>query len=216
MHDESLSKIDKFFAKYPLRRYEKGQILVNANEDVDRIYYIVSGQVVQYDTTDRGVQIVVNVYKNPAFFPFNQVVVEAPNLYFFEAFRTTEVREAPIQDVIEFVKNNADVGFSLIKRLSVGLEAIERRMAHAMSGRSINRVTFELITQCKRFGVKERDGSYLLDMHEHELASRAGLSRETVNRMLHILKRYNLVAINHKMLIVRDLQGLEDRLKFHL
>ena len=216
MHDESLSKLDKFFAKYPLRRYEKGQILVNANEDVDRIYYIVSGQVAQYDTTDRGVQIVVNVYKNPAFFPFNQVVAEAPNLYFFEAFRNTEVREAPIQDVIEFVKNNADVGFSLIKRLSVGLEAIERRMAHAMSGRSINRVTFELITQCKRFGVKERDGSYLLDMHEHELANRAGLSRETVNRMLHILKRYNLVAINHKMLIVRDLQGLEDRLKFHL
>lgn len=216
MHDESLSKIDNFFAKYPLRRYEKGQILVNSSEDVDRIYYIVSGQVAQYDTTDRGVQLVVNVYKNPAFFPFNQVAAEAPNLYCFEAFRTTEVREAPIQDVIDFVRDNADVGFSLIKRLSIGLEAIERRMAHAMSGRSINRVTFELITQCKRFGVKERDGSYLLDMHEHELANRAGLSRETVNRMLRILKRYNLVAINHKMLIVRDLQGLEDRLKSHL
>jgi len=216
MNDESLSKIDRFFAQYPLLQYEKGQVLISANENVNHIYYIVSGQVSQYDTTDRGVQIVVNVYKNPAFFPFNQVVAGAPNLYIFEAFRATEVREAPAQDVIEFVSNNADVGFSLIQRLSVGLEAIERRMAHAMSGRSINRVTFELVTQCKRFGVKERDGSYLLDMHEHELANRAGLSRETVNRMLHILKRHKLVAINHKMLIVLDLNGLEERLKFHL
>lgn len=216
MNDESLSKIDRFFAKYPLRRYEKGQILLSAGEDARHIFYIVSGQVSQYDTTDRGVQIVVNVYKSPAFFPFSQVVAKAPNLYIFEAFRTTEVREAPVQDVIDFVRDNADVGFSFIQRLSVGLEAIERRMAHAMSGRSINRVTFELITQCKRFGIKERDGSYLLDMHEHELANRAGLSRETVNRMLRILKRNNLVAINHKMLIVRDLQGLEDRLEHQL
>ena len=206
------AKIDDFFSKYPEKHFDKGYILASANEDLPGIIHLIEGQVRQYDITSQGGEVVVNVFKPPAFFPMSWAINRMPNRYFFEAATSLRAHIAPPEEAIAFLQSNPDVMFDLLARLYSGVEGIQRRMAHLMGGTAKTRLLFELITEIKRFGTKQPDGSYTMALHEDELARRAGLTRETVNREIMELKRSSKVSVDHKQLTVGDLSALEHEL----
>ena len=86
---------------------------------------------------------------------------------------------------------------------------MQRRMAHLMGGTARSRLVFELMIECQRFGIRQDNGSYLLTLHEDELARRSGMSRETVNRELSKLKAEAVVGMRRHDLIVKDLHRLQ-------
>jgi CRP-like cAMP-binding protein len=212
MDDLIKHKIADFFAKYPERHFDQGQLLVQANESPSGIFHIVSGQVRQYDISDQGNEIVVNVFKAPAFFPMSWAITNTPNRYFFEAATSLEVHMVPAVDAVDFIKQNPDVMFNLLARLYSGVEGLQRRMAHLMGGTAPTRVAFELVIACKRFGEKQLNNAYSIEINEEELAHRSGMTRETINREVSALKQQGLIAVDHKRIIVKDLQRLEAQL----
>lgn len=216
MTPQVAKKVEKFFSEYPLRQYSKGELLILADENPKHIYYLVSGLVREYDISYRGDEIVVNVFKHPAFFPMSWAINKTPNRYFFEAYSKVAVREAPPQDALEFIKRNSDVMFDLLGRLYIGVEGMSRRMAHLMGGSAKSRLLFELILEAKRFGKPREDGSYLMVLNESEIASRAGLSRETVSREIRELKKMNLIEVGRKGILLQDIESLEAKLGSNL
>lgn len=205
-------KIEKFFEKYRLRHFDKSQILIYAGDKPPGIFHLISGQVRQYDITEKGEEVVVNVFKPPAFFPMAWAINKTPNQYFFETSEPTEVRMAPANDVVAFLKSNHDVTYDLLSRLYTGTDGMQRRMAHLMGGNGRSRVLFELLVECKRFGKLQKNGSYILTMHEDELARRSGLSRETINRELSKLRTKKIIDITHKEIIIKNIKRLEKEL----
>lgn len=212
MDTQVSKKIEKFFAKYRLRHFDKRQILIYAGDDPPGIFHLISGQVRQYDITEKGEEVVVNVFKPPAFFPMAWAINKTPNQYFFETSEPTEIRMAPASDVVTFLKANHDVTYDLLSRLYSGTNGMQRRMAHLMGGSGHSRVLFELLVECKRFGKLQKNGLYILSMHEDELARRSGLSRETINRELVKLKTLKIINITHKEIIIKNLKRLEAEL----
>lgn len=69
MVEDISTKIGKFSAQYRLRNYAKGQILILNGEDTNYVYQLVKGKVKEYDVTYRGDEIILNVFKPPAFSP---------------------------------------------------------------------------------------------------------------------------------------------------
>lgn len=212
MNTRVARKIEEFFEKYPQRHFDKNQILIYTGDEPIGIFNLISGQVRQYDITENGEEIVVNVFKPPAFFPMTWAINKTPNQYFFETSMPVDVRIAPAKDVVKFLKDNLDATYDLLSRLYSSTDGMQRRMAHLMGGSARSRVLFELIIECARFGKQQKDGSYILVMHEDELARRSGLSRGTVNRELGKLKARKMLKIDHKQLIVKDLGRLEKEL----
>ncbi len=209
-------QLDSFFRKYPIRHFDKGQIIIATNETPPGIFYVVSGQVRQYDITDLGVDIVLDVLLDSSVFPLEWAVRDVNTQYFYQAISPVEVRLAPLNELQNFLKQSPRLVYSMLNRSVAAMTIMQRRMAHLMSGVTYNRVMFELIAQAKRLGIKQTDGSYLLNMHEDELAQRAGLTRETVNREVGKLKRLGLVEVNHRRISIKNLDKLESLLGDHL
>lgn len=205
-------KVNDFFSQYPERKFSKGQILIYAGDDPTGIYYIQIGQIRQYDINEKGDEVVVNVFEHPSFLPMPWLLNGTRNQYFFEAFTPVTVRIAPGDDVLNFIKKNHDVTLDLLQRLYRGVDGIQRRMTHLMGGSARSRVLFELVLECKRFGKKQKNGTYILEMHEDELASRSGLARETISRHLSKLNHGTFITVTHKEIIVKNLQRLEEEL----
>ena len=209
-------KIEKFFKAYPPSRFDKGYILIYAGYDPPGIFYIISGQVREYDVSENGDEIVVNVFKPPAFFPMSWAINKTPNQYFFEAASTITVRQAPAEEVVAFIKLNPDVMFDLLSRLYSGTDGLLRRTAHLMSGSARTRLLFELLMEGRRFGRRLPDGSCLIPINEGELAKRAGLSRETVSRQLVKIRGKDSVKASSRGIVVKDLRYLEKELGANL
>jgi CRP/FNR family transcriptional regulator len=209
------AKLEAFFANYRTRKYAKGKILILNGDTTDYIYHMVNGKVKQYDVTYRGDEIIINVFKPPAFFPMSLAVNKVANSYIYEADTDIEVQQAPADEVVDFIKANPDVMFDLLSRVYRGVDGLLGRMSHLMASSAKARLMYELIVECRRFGDGQLE-DYKLSINEVELAARAGLSRETISREMQALVKDDLVEILNHAIIVKDVKALEKKLGFEL
>jgi len=205
-------KIKEYFSRYPLRKYPKGQILIFSGEDTNKIYYLVEGKVKVYDISYRGDELILNIFKNGAFFPMSLAINKNQNNYFYKTETETTVRAAPAEEVIGFVKDNPDVLFDLTSRLYRGVDALLEKLVHLMSGTASERLMFEILTEARRFGEDGTNKTVLLRLTELDLANRCGLSRETVSREIHKLKKSGLVRLSKDGIVIEDISDLQARL----
>lgn len=216
MKDEVAKKIEDFFKQYRVRRFNKGYILMYADNEPPGVFHLVSGQVRQYDISSSGAEVVVNVFKPPAFFPMSWAINKTPNQYFFEAESSVTIRMAPADEAVEFIKSNPDVMFDLLSRVYSGADGLLRRMAHLMGSSASTRLLYELLIAGRRYGKEQPDGSLIIPISEEELAKRAGLSRETVSRELGKIKKMDLASVSRKGFSIKDLSKLEKELGSNL
>lgn len=213
MSNDVATKIDRLFSTYPKRKYPKGQIVVFAGENPGHVFYITKGKVREYDISYRGDEIVMNLFKPPAFFPMAWVINKSKNSYFYKTESETEMHIIPADEALQILKDNPDVMLDLIGRLYRGLDGLLGRMVHLMSGTAKQRLLYELVVECRRFGEKQDDGSVMLHATEADFAARSGLTRETVSREMHSLKADGLISIDAKSMRVHDLRALEEKLR---
>ena len=204
--------VDKFFSSYRIRSYAKGQVLILNGDDTEIVYNLVSGRVKQYDVSYRGDEIILNVFKPPAFFPMSLAINHNENPYTYEAETDIEVRQAPAAEVVALLKAHPEVTFNLLSRVYRGVDGLLGRMTHLMTSSAKGRLMFELLIACRRFGETATDGSYTLAMKETDLGARAGLSRETVSREMKKLINEELVQFSSGKIIIKDLVAFEERL----
>lgn len=206
------AKIENFFSSYRLRSYSKGQVLILNGDTADYIYHLVEGKVKEYEVTYRGDEIILHVFKPPAFFPMALAINKVNNPYIFEAESDIKVHQAPSGEVIDFLKDNPDVMFDLLSRVYRGVDGLLGRITYLISGSARSRLIYELLVESRRFGTKQDNGSCLLNISEKELGARAGLSRETVSREIHKLKTEKLIDHASKGILIKNLELLESNL----
>lgn len=206
------SKITTFFEQYPKRKYKKGQVLIFANDELEDIFYITEGLVKQYDITNRGDEIILNIFKSPAFFPMSVAINKTPNPYVYEAETEVSVHVAPVEAALVFVQDNPDVLFDLLSRLYIGIDGLLGRLTHLMASTARGRLMFEIVIVSRRQGKALRNGRYEITISERELGARAGLSRETVSREMTKLIKESLVTLEKGALTVIDIEKFETKL----
>lgn len=215
MNDDVRKKIEEFFNHYPMVKYPKNQILIFPGEKIEKIFYIVSGRVSQHDISYRGDEIVVNTFKPPAFFSMAMALNQTPSNFFYKTETNTELRIASAQDVVNFVNENPDVTYDLLKRVYRGIDSVLDRMIHLMSGTAKSRLVFDLIAEFRRFGKTDGEHQYI-EATETNIASRSGLSRETVSREMKHLKNKDLVTIKSHRIYLINIPELEKLLANHM
>lgn len=202
-------KIDTFFAQYPQRAFDKGQLIIYSGSDPTGIFYLEKGRVRQYDVTINGDETVISVMKPPAFFPMMWALNKSPNSYFYEAYTPVVARIAPPHDVAQYLKENADVTYELLRTVYLGTITTQRRIVYLLGNSVRDRILYELLIECRRFGKEQPDGSFILDISESELARRTGLSRETISRQL---SNDEIVHISRKNITIKNVKNLEDEI----
>lgn len=216
MAQEVAEKIQSFFTTYPRRTYPKGQIIIFANEDPQFVFYIAKGKVSSYDISYKGDEVTVNLFKPDSFFPMSWAINKTKNVYFYRTEVETTLHVVPPEDVLNFISKNPDVLLDLMGRVYKGIDGLLGRLTNMMAGSAKERLLFELVLECRRFGTKKADDSYQLDISESDLAARTGLTRETVNREIHKIKRLDLVSVSPKGILIKNFKGLKKQLSQEL
>jgi CRP/FNR family transcriptional regulator len=197
------------FSKYPKRSYDKGQVLVFDGEELEYVYYLLSGKVRQYGITYRGNEVIINIFKPPAFFPMDRALNRTSDNYFYKTEEPTELHLVPAGAAVAFLKSNPEVALDLLKRVYRGVDGLLGKMLQLMSGTAKSRLAYEIFIECRRFGDKQSDGSFQLETTESDLAARSGLTRETVSREMQKLKAGGCVDVTVNGVLVTSLSGLE-------
>lgn len=208
----TIADIESFFSDFPLRRYKKGQILMLPGETTDYAYLLVTGRLKLYTRSYRGDEIIVDMFKNPAFFPLSLIMNESPTFLVHEADTDIEVRQAPIQATLDFLDTHPKVVLDLLSFLYNRFDGALQRMVHLVDSSAKVRLVNEIIVACHQIGELKPDGSYLLTISQTALGGRIGLTRETVSREAKSLKERNLLEVARTYMIIPDINKLESYL----
>jgi CRP-like cAMP-binding protein len=212
MEEPIKRRVEDFFAQFKHQKYRKGEVLIRADGEPLGIFFLKEGIVKQYSISKKGEEIVVNIFKPYTFFPMTWAVNKTPNRYYFEAVKESETWLAPSEEVVNFVKNDPEVLFDLLRRVYLGLDGLLSRMVQLMSEGAYERLINEMLIHTKRFGTKNSGGSFEVRVLEAELAAESGLTRETVSREIKKLKQKNLIEFDRNLLRIKDLNLLEEEL----
>jgi len=208
-----IQKLDSFFSRYTPLKFEKRDILIRAGDEPSGIFYLVKGNVRQYVISKNGEEITLNIYKPGAFFPMAWAMDASRNSYYFEGMNDIDAFVAPKKDVVDFVQREPEILFDLLKRVYVGVDGILSRLEFLMSGNAKQRLITVLVISAKRFGEATKGNIVItLKLTHQDLASLAGLSRETVSREMMIIKKKRLIDYTSTSITVHNIENLENEL----
>ena len=102
------------------RKYTKGEVLIRADENPSGVLYLTKGLVKVYCISEKGDEIILNIFQPISFFPMSWAVNDVPNSFFYEAVSEVSLYQAPKNEVLIFLKKNPDVLFDLLQRVFKG------------------------------------------------------------------------------------------------
>lgn len=204
--------VSTFFEQYRTSRYAKGQVFLLEGEKADYLYHLIEGRVKVYTISYRGDEVILHVYKPPDFFPTSHLLNEGSNGYIYQAETETVIQRAPIDEVRKLIKAHSSIALGFLEQSYEFINNFFEKQSLLMAGSARRRLMYELVVQCRQFGVENASDRCVLDIHEKDLAARTGLSRETINREVRKLKRENLICLAHRQIIVPNVDNLERKL----
>lgn len=214
MPEEIRKQVDDFFGSYKEVSYPKGQLLLLPGDLTGNVYYLEDGRVSVYDISYRGDEIILFTFMPNSYFPMASVINNVANRFFYKTDTPARVRIAPAADFNTFIRNNSAMSYHLLSRAYNRFEYTLERTLHLVSGSARSRLIFELIVEFKSYGKGDSNTGYI-ETSESSVASRAGLSRETVSREMKHLKEAGLVALTAHKIHLNDVATLTKLIDSH-
>lgn len=203
-------KLEIFFGDFKSVKYKKGEVLLGFGKVPEGVFYLKKGVVRQAAVSEHGDDLTLNIFKAPSFFPMGWVMNDSQNNYQYEAMVSCEAYIAPKIKLVEFIKDQPDILFDLLKRIYWGLEGFIKRLEKLMSGSAYSRLATQLIILGKRFGIQDGDGLVInLDLTHSQLATQAGITRESTSRSIEKMEDLGLISYKNKKILIKDISALE-------
>ena len=113
------------------------------------------------------------------------------------------------RDFIPFLERRTDACLLLLKLLCQRLRQTNRYVEEALFEQIASRMAKALMRLASEEGHKN-GGPVSLRLSQQELGQMIGVSRESVNKQLHIWQRAGLVELGKRLIVLRDPADLED------
>ncbi|MEO8785039.1 MAG: Crp/Fnr family transcriptional regulator [Candidatus Saccharimonadales bacterium] len=190
--------------------FKKGELIIHPGEGPTGVFFIEAGIVKAYNISKYGEENLLIIRKSQEIFPLIWAFTSRERNIIYEALENTCVWRIDRQTYLDYVLSHKQV---LLPMLDMTME-----MYRIHSERIINleyrtvreRLVSFLLTMSQRFGVKNKDGSILIDvpLKQQDIASAINSARETTSRELVRLERLGLVANGSGKVTLVDLPAL--------
>lgn len=214
MENQIKKRIETFFIQFPEHQFAKGNIILHPEQHVTGASYLKSGYVRSYGISPQGIEITIHIFSPGAYFPMINILNDLPNRYYYEAMTDVTIQTAPKEQMRTFLKEEPEVLFELTSRILAGLDKMTLRIEHLAFAKAYNRLVSVLLYLVRHFG-EEKDGKVeLKEKFTHrDIASLAGMTRETASREWEKLQKKGLISHENQVIVVNDLQRLRDEMK---
>ncbi len=207
------NKTETFFANYKQFQYKKGELLITPEKGNINAFYLKTGSVKMYALSEEGEELILQVFRPGAFFPFMIFMADVKNSYYFQTMESTEVYVAPLPQVLEFVKNEPEILYDLANRFAHAIVGLTTRLEGMVFQGAYHKIISLFLYLVDKFGKEESGGRTIpLLLNHQDIASWVGIRRETASRQLEILKKTGLVIVKDQYYYVPEPEKLRQEL----
>jgi len=206
--------VSNYFARGSIRRYAKGELILQAYELPDAISSIAEGYVQAYSINSRGEQYVHILLKKGDIFPLWWLTDTTPQNMYYQAISPTTLHSLPRENLLAKLQTNQTLAFQFIQTTLQQLKIYEDRIDNLEFKYASERLAYRLLYMAYRFG--ERSGDEITikaPVTQQMIAGSVNLSRESVAREMEKLHRKGYIEYRDKHIVIRNVDLLSQVVK---
>lgn len=186
-----------------VRHFRKKDLIFREGENPRWLYFVESGKVKVYKTSDDGRELIVKMAQAGDFLGFLALFSENTYPESAAALEDCVIRLVPRQDFIALVFGNRDVNARFIKMLAGHIAEREQQLIELAYNSVRKRVATALSN------LSEQTGGTELHLLREDLAALAGTAKETLIRTLTDFKNEGLIDIREGVVHVLKVDKLK-------
>lgn len=196
-----------------VRRFSKGEVIIQGGDQPPFVYYILRGFVKIYSINDEGEEYVHIVYKPGEIFPLIWPLKGASRKVFYEALNDNVLWAFEQEKLRARVQEDAQLAHAFLVQLSEQFLVYADRIDNLEYKRARERLVYRLLFLASRFG-KFRGKEVVLEpvFSQQLIASSINLARESVSREFEKLQSEGLIGYNGRHIVIKDVEALSHQL----
>lgn len=205
------SQLDLLEASLGTRSFTRGETIFAQGREGDLLYLIVHGQVRIYTVSQLGQELSVKIFRDGEFFGELALLDGQPRSASAQAMCPTSTLTLHRHAFREAIQTMPAIAVLVLEELSVRLRRTNTYVEHLASHSAPQRVVRTLLDLADQHGESDDGVTARINLHltQDDLASLAGTTRETVNRVLSSLRDQGLIQIERARVSVLNLPRLE-------
>ena len=209
-----------------IKNYSKGEVIFFETEPYLGFYGVIEGLVKIYKISNEGREHIIHIeYPGSTFaevpmfeknsetslsdlrYPANAMAIE----------ENTVVIKVPTKPFLGFMKQNTDICFKLLSSLAKRLRFLNTHIESVTLDDVSKRLVKYLLTEMEQpqnEKNKFKNENFIeLEISKYDLASHLGTIKETLSRALKKLQANNIIDVNGKKIVIKDLAALKNSTK---
>lgn len=215
MKEETKKKLAEFFSKFPLKKYKKGQILFEPNDDFNGVYFVKNGYIRIYDVNKEGKESGIQLFKALYFLSLISTKTGIKNRHYIETMTPVEVWVAPKADFDKYMEENPETYKEVMDALMEKFLDMTSYISQLVSGDAYTKVAGLIYSLADEFGTAKNKAVTIKFKITHKLiATLTGLTRETVTLQMLKLEKDGLIDNDRRQIVVQDMKVLKKTLGY--
>ena len=199
--EEALKSITE---KREVRYFNKKDVIYREGQNPRWLFFIVSGRVKQVRTNELGKDLLINIYNPGEFFGYQSLITQLPYANTTVALEESTIRLIPESDFKTLLFNNRDFAAQFIRMIANSASETEQQLIELAYSSVRRKVAITLLS----FVNQTNDN--LIKASREDLASKAGIAKETFIRTLSEFKSEELIRISGSEIEILDKTKLEN------
>jgi CRP/FNR family cyclic AMP-dependent transcriptional regulator len=193
LNDNILSKVEEAGI---IRHYKKDMVVLDQSSDGSGLYIIANGKVKVTENDSEGNEIILQLLEQHDYFGEMSIIDGKRPSANVVAMEDSELFFISREEFMRLMKSNPEITVALLEELARRLRFAGIRIKSLSILDSEGKIASAILQIAENTG-KIKHGSVEVSLpYQHDVASIAGTSRETVSRALHSLQRKGLIQFD--------------------
>lgn len=215
MNEETIRYLTRFFSKYPLKRYRKGEVLFQPGDDFGGIYFVKKGFFRIYLVSKDGKETSIQMFKPLFYFSLISALTGVRNRHFIEAMTPVEVWKAPKKDFMEMISSNSDIRTEVMGSFLRKFIDFTSQIIQTIAGDAYTKIAGLIYSMADEFGEdRGKKRAVKFKITHKQIGSLTGLTRETVTLQMLKLEKAGLIDNDKREIVVEDMNKLRKMLGY--
>ncbi|MBN1483200.1 MAG: Crp/Fnr family transcriptional regulator [Chloroflexia bacterium] len=199
-----------------LQRNQKGDLVVRKGDPGDALFLIRSGKVRVFTMDEEGQEIALNIYGPGDFFGELSLLDGLPRSASITTLTDCELLVLGRDEFAAQLEAHPRMVMRILAALTVRLRTTTERAERMAFLNIYGRIALQLLDLAEEHGRPAQQGIEIdMDLTPEDLASLAGVDLSGLERVLKFYQDAGLVETDWPRLVVRDADGLRQRLTWH-
>jgi len=196
-------------AKYNPQHFKKGTSIFLAEEASNNLYFIVEGNVKLGIILDSGRSFTQSILGEGDIFGEYALFGIEKHKFIANAWRDATIGVIPIKELKEMMLKNHDLNCFLMQKIGSKLLKKEKDIESLAFKNSRVRIIEFLLELARKKGTRVGYEQLVCNMMNHqEIADLTATSRQTVTTTISELKSKNILIMNRKRMLIRNMEML--------